>query len=161
MKKVTHLSIFFIFIMFLFVFDSAVEADSSGAFPVCALLGNSTLMPGSSYVMLSLSAVPNGNFFAVVGRATFNSTNTPPGSLIVYSISGAASQNTNGWWLSLEGLGYDLAQTSYRGSIAIQLSSDLSNNTFTYSHEKLDGSSLLTTTGRATIWSAAECIIAE
>jgi len=163
MKKVRCLSIVIIFIMVVFIFSGTAKADNVGPFLLCAVVGNDPLnMP--SYVSLTLSAVSYGGFASVVGQATLsqfesNPTSTAPGRVIVYSVNGAASQNVNGWWLSLEGLGYDLAQTPYRGFMAIQLSSDFSNNTFTYSHEQLDGSSLLTFTGSAMIWSATECVL--
>ena len=162
MKTVRCLSIVFIFIVVVFIVDGTAKADNVGAFPICAILGTlpnfSSNLPG--YVAMTLSAVPYGSFVAVVGQATFSSRNTSPMSVIVYSVSGAASQNVNGWWLSLEGLGYDLAQTPYRGFMAIQLSSDFSNNTFTYSHEQLDGSSLLTLKGSAAIvpFQAVGCV---
>jgi hypothetical protein len=140
----------FVLVLLVSAFSGAASAEE-GVFSICArLAGPGPELPGASHLDLSLSAFPKGSFVGLVGQVSYQSTTTPPGSIIVYSVSGAASSTGEGWWLSLSGLGYDLARNPYRGEVAILLGSEPGSYTFTYSHEKLDGSAQLAKTGLLT-----------
>lgn len=106
---------------------------------------------GGASITMALSTVPYGPFVHLAGQSRFSQPIAPPGSLIIYSVAGTASPNDDGWWLALEGAGYDLAGTVFRGTFAIQLGADPSKNTFSYTKQPLDGSAPSTITGTAEI----------
>lgn len=118
--------------------------------PVCIALKQAGL--GAPSVTLTLSAVPYGPFVHLAGQGRFSQAIAPPGSLVIYSVTGTAIPNTAGWWISLEGAGYDRAQTIVRGTFGIQFNTDnTSPHTLSYTKQSLDGSSSSTLTGVAEI----------
>jgi hypothetical protein len=123
---------------------SATAADD--AVPVCvtARFGSGL---GAARIDLKLFVDPQGSVSELAGEARFSQPVAPPGSLIVYAVSGAAISNADGVWGSLGGTGYDLAKTIYRVTIAAQLSSDPTKNTLSYTRQNLDGLGAITSTG--------------
>ena len=85
-------------------------------------------------------------FYALSGQAAFSQPVAPPGSLIIYAVTGVAIPNTAGTWVSLEGAGYDLARTLYHGTFAAQVSNDVSQSLFSYTRTNIDGSGAVTST---------------
>src|SRR5262245_59410199 len=113
--------------------------------PVCIGLKAGGI--GSPRIELSLSADDHGAFIELVGEARFSQPITPPASLVIYSVTGAAIPNEDGFWVSLKGAGYDLARTVFNGTFAIQASADPAKNSLTYAKQSLDGSSTVVFTG--------------
>ena len=121
-------------------------AMAAGADPVCltARFGSGL---GAARIDLTVVVDSQVPFAEIAGEAQFSQPVSPPGSLIIYAVSGAVIPNIDGVWVSLAGTGYDLAKTIYRGTIAIQLSRDPAKNTLSYTRQNLDGSSSSTSTG--------------
>ena len=118
-------------------------------FPVCIGLKAGGL--GAAHVDLTLIASPTGTFFQLTGEAVFSQSIAPPNSVVVYGVSGTAIRTVNGFWLSLTGVGSDLAQNLFNGTFAIQLSVDPAKNTFAYAKRSLDGTSNTVLTGAAEV----------
>lgn len=120
---------------------------AADVFPLCvtARLG-AGLGAAKIDFTLAVETFPNSPMIALSGQASFSQPVSPPGSLIVYAVSGAAIPNADGIWASLSGTGYDLAKNVYRGTFTAQLSSDALKNTFSYTRQNLDGSGSATST---------------
>jgi hypothetical protein len=101
---------------------------------------------GAARVDFTLAVDDQGPFRELLGEARFSQPVAPPGSLIVYAVTGVAIPNEDGTWVSLTGTGYDLAKTVYRSTFTAQLSADPSKNTFSYTRQNLDGSGAVTST---------------
>ena len=71
----------------------------------------------------------------------------PPNGLVIYSVSGTAIPNDDGFWVSLSGAGYDLAKTLFNGIITIQSNVDPAKSTLTYVKQSLNTSSIVILTG--------------
>lgn len=93
---------------------------------------------GAPRIDLTLSVVPARAFFAVSGQVRFTQPVSPPGSEVIYGVSGTAIPNADGYWVSLVGTGYDLAKTVFVGMLGLQLSTDPAKNTLTYAKQSLD-----------------------
>jgi hypothetical protein len=125
----------------------ASRADSS---LIC--IGAVTSGLGAPKITLTLQATPSGAFFTLAGQARYSQAVSPPNGLLIYSVSGTATPNDDGFWLSLTGAGYNVANEVFNGTFGIQLSSDTSKNKLTYARQSLvDGSILSTFTGAAAI----------
>jgi hypothetical protein len=120
---------------------------TAGAEPSTVCLARKATGLGGATITLTLSAQPSGDFVQLAGQATFSQAIAPPGGLVVYAVAGAAIPNTDGWWVSLEGAGYDLAGTVFRGTFALQVGDDPEKSTISYTKQSLDGSSSSTLTG--------------
>lgn len=118
-------------------------------FPVC--IGLKTTGLGAPHVDLTLIASPAGTFFQLTGAAVFSQSVAPPNSVVVYGVAGTAIRTVDGFWLSLTGVGADLAQNLFNGTFAVQLSVDPAKNTLTYAKRSLDGTSSTTITGAADV----------
>jgi len=141
----------------LVIFVTAVVVVPSGIgraavvdpFPVCIGLKSGGL--GAARVDLTLIASAAGTFFQLTGEAVFSQPIAPPSSVIVYGVAGTAIRTVDGFWLSLTGVGADLAQNAFNGTFAIQLSADPAKNTLTYAKRSLDGTSNTVLTGVAEV----------
>ena len=118
-------------------------------FPVC--IGLKTGGLGSPRIDLTLTASQVGTAFQLTGEARFSQAIAPPNSLVVYAVSGNAIPNTDGFWVSVGGAGYDLAKNVFSGTFAIQLSADPAKNTLAYAKRSLDGTSTSVVTGAAEV----------
>ena len=127
-------------------FTLAMAAGAAGAEPLCftARFGSGL---GAARIDLKVIVDSQAPFAEIAGEARFSQPVSPPGSLIVYAISGVAIPNADGFWVSLAGTGYDLARTIYRGTIAVQLSLDPAKHMLSYTRQNLGGSSSSTSTG--------------
>ena len=105
-------------------------------FSVC--LGTKGGGPGAPSINFILIANSAGSFFQLTGQATFSQAVSPPNGLVIYSVSGSAITNADGFWVSLVGTGYDLAKTVFLGTFGLQLSADPAKNTLTYAKQSLD-----------------------
>ena len=141
----------------LVIFLTAVVVVPSGIshaavvdpFAVCIGLKPGGL--GSAHVDLTLIASAAGTFFQLTGQAVFSQPVAPPSSVVVYGVAGTAIRTVDGFWLSLTGVGSDLAQNVFNGTFAIQLSVDPTKNTLTYAKRSLDGTSNTVLTGAAEV----------
>ena len=124
----------------------AIAAGAAAAEPLCftARLGSGL---GAARIDLKVIVDSQAPFAEIAGEARFSQPVSPPGSLIVYAVSGVAIPNADGFWVSLAGTGYDLATTIYRGTIAAQLSLNPAKHMLSYTRQNLDGSSSGTSTG--------------
>ena len=138
-------SILFVLVaIFVVGIGTAVAADDT---TICltARLGAGM---GAARVDFTLHATTTSAspFYSLAGQASFSQPISPPGSLIVYAVSGVGIPNADGTWVSLSGTGYDLAKTLYRGTFAAQTSNDPTKSLFSYTRENLDGSGSVTST---------------
>jgi hypothetical protein len=117
--------------------------------PVCIALKAGGL--GSPRIDLTLTASQAGSVFQLNGKAQFSQAIAPPNGLVVYAVSGTAIPNTDGFWVSVTGAGYDLAKSVFEGTFAIQLSADPAKNTLAYAKRSLDGASTSVVTGAAEV----------
>lgn len=118
-------------------------------FPVCIGLKSSGL--GAPHVDLTLVASPVGTFFQLNGQAVFSQPIGPPNGVVVYGVAGTAMRTVGGVFVSLTGVGLDLAQNAFDGTFAIQLSVDPTKNTLTYAKRSLDGTSNTVLSGAAEV----------
>ena len=88
----------------------------------------------------------------------FSQSVAPPSSVVVYGVAGTAIPTVDGFFLSLTGVGADLAQNLFNGTFAVQLSTDPAKNTLTYAKRSLDGTSNATITGAAEVVSCASSV---
>jgi len=114
-----------------------VVGDAHG-FPVCIEVPPAGF--GSVTIDLALEADLHGSFVHVIGSATVRQTVSPPNGEIVYSVSGTAIPNADGFWISLTGAGYNTAKEVVAGLFAIQLSDDAAKQALTYFKQDLEGS---------------------
>ena len=150
MKKFSSFSLLLALIPLQFLLTGPAAAANPDVTPICIALKQAGL--GAPSVTLTLSAVPYGPFVHLAGQGRFSQAIAPPGSLVIYSVTGTAIQNADGWWISLEGTGYDLAQIIFRGTFGIQFNTgNTSPHTLSYTKQSLDGSSSSTLTGVAEI----------
>ena len=141
----------------LVIFLTAVVVVPSGIgraavvdpIPVCIGLKPGGL--GAARVDLTLIASPAGTFFQLTGEAVFSQSVAPPSSVIIYGVAGTALRMVDGFWLSLTGVGADLAQNAFDGTFAIRLSVDPTKSTLTYAKRSLDGTSNTVLTGAAEV----------
>jgi hypothetical protein len=134
-------------VLLLIVFVSGVAVGSAGVglaavvdpIPLC--VGTKPGPPGSPSINFTLTANPAGSVYQLTGQATFSQAVAPPNGLVIYSVSGSAIPNTDGFWISLTGAGYDLAKAVFIGTFAVQLSADPAKNTLTYAKQTLDAAS--------------------
>src|SRR5437867_3082793 len=117
----------------------AIAAGAAAAEPLCftARLGSGL---GAARIDLKVIVDSQAPFAEIAGEARFSQPVSPPGNLIVYAVSGVAISNVDGFWVSLVVSGYDLAKTSYRRTIAVQLSMDPANHRHSDTRPDLDGS---------------------
>ena len=118
-------------------------------FPVCIGLKSSGL--GAPHVDLTLVASAVGAFFQLNGQAVFSQPIAPPNGVVVYAVAGTAVRTVDGFFVSLTGVGLDLAQNAFNGTFAIQLSADPARNTLTYAKRSLDGTSNTVLNGAAEV----------
>ena len=114
------------------------------AFPICIATKSGGL--GSPSIELSLIATAAGSFFQLTGQLVFSQPVAVPNGLVIYAVNGTAIPNTDGYWVSLVGTGYDLARTPFVGMIGMQLSGDAAKNTLTYAKQSLDAATTQTFT---------------
>jgi hypothetical protein len=96
---------------------------------------------GSVDIHLTLQVDVQGPFFHMIGSARITQAITPLNAIIVYSLVGTAIPNADGFWLSLSGAGYNVADQVFNGLFAMQLNSgDPTKSTLTYSRQDLEGS---------------------
>ncbi len=128
----------------LFVVEPTAAADTPQPVCVTAKLGSGL---GAPRIDIEAVVDVRGPVAELVGVARFVQPVSPPAGLIIYAVSGAAIPNTDGVWVSLSGTGYDQAKTLYHGTIAVQLSTDPSKQTLSFTRQNLDGSGAATSTG--------------
>ena len=143
MKTIRIVPFVLAMILATFVGVGTVAADAVSIVCVTARLGSGL---GAARVDFTLSVDVLEPIATLAGEARFSQSIAPPGSLIIYGVTGVAIPNADGTWVSLTGTGYDLAKTLYRGTFAAQLSADPAKNTFSYTRQNLDGSGAVTST---------------
>ena len=125
-------------------YRSAAGAES---FPIC--IGRRHETAGAPSLTFTLIAATAGSFFQLTGAARFADANESPGSVVVYGVTGTALRIVDGFFVSLTGVGLDLAQNAFNGTFAIQLSADPALNTLTYAKRSVDGTSNTVLSGTA------------
>jgi hypothetical protein len=136
-RKIAFLSFMLLVLPSVLVLGSAApgRADS---FPLC-LRVEPAGVPGAPTLDLRLQALSYGPFFQFAGEVVVTQAVAPPNGTIVYSVGGSALQNADGFWLSLGGAGYNLANDLFNGLFAIQLSDDPAKRKLTYQKISADG----------------------
>jgi hypothetical protein len=149
MKTLRALSLLVFLITLLVVPSGPGLAAVLDPIPVCIGLKAGGL--GSPRIDLTLTASQVGSVFQLNGKAQFSQAIAPPNGLVIYAVSGTAIPNTDGFWVSVAGAGYDLAKSVFEGTFAIQLSADPTKNTLAYAKRSLDGTSTSVVTGAAEV----------
>ena len=126
--------------------------------PIVVCISLKTTGLGAPHVDLTLVASPAGTFFQLTGQAVFSQSVAPPSGVIFYGVAGTALRTVDGFFLSLTGVGADLAQTLFNGIFAVRLSADPARNTLTYVKRSLDGTSNAPITGAAEVVSCPSSV---